>query len=68
MAFKMLKDNVGLNFGLKNKISLFNICIGFVSGIIKLGSKTQFGDSMSSIEFSDSTGSITVGIAEKVDF
>ena len=59
VAFKSLKDNVDLNPDIKNKITLFNGCIGDTSGKVKFGSKTSFGDSSSSLLF-DGTGSIDV--------
>lgn len=59
VAFKMLQDNLDLNPVIKNKISLFNVCIGPVSGSIKLGTKTEFGDSRSSIQFNATPNSIT---------
>jgi FkbM family methyltransferase len=68
VAFKMLRDNLALNPGLKDKLSLTNACIGSASGTVKLGSKTQFGDSRSSIEFGDSAGSLTVESLALDDF
>lgn len=54
VAFEILHNNIKLNPTIKDKITTYNICIGHISGKIKLGTKTQFGDSMSSILFSNS--------------
>lgn len=60
VAFKILVENINLNPGLKSKIALFNGCISNVSGDEKLGTKTSFGDSMSSISFVEPTSYLTV--------
>jgi len=51
VAFEILVQNIHLNHSLKNRITLFNGCIGDVSGDVKLGTMTEFGDGMSSIIF-----------------
>jgi len=60
VAFKILVENINLNPGLKSKITLFNGCIGNVSGDVKLGTMTKFGDSMSSISFAEPKNYLTV--------
>ena len=53
IAFAALEENIDLNPHLKNKITLFNGCIANISGEVKLLTMTDFGDSMSSISFSN---------------
>src|SRR4030042_5722802 len=65
IAFKILQDNISLNPFLKNKITLFNGCLGETCGLIRLGissglSDCGFGDSVSSILFPESEKSLTV--------
>jgi FkbM family methyltransferase len=65
VAFKTLQDNVNLNPSLKNKITLFNGCLGATCGEVRLGissglSDCGFGDSVSSMIFSESEKSIKV--------
>jgi FkbM family methyltransferase len=68
VAFKILRDNVNLNEEIKDKISLYNCCIGETSGDAKLGTKTIFGDSMTSLLYSDQKNSITVKSLTFSDF
>ena len=65
VAFKTLQDNISLNPSLKNKITLFNGCLGEMCGEVRLGvssglSACGFGDSVSSMIFSGSEKSINV--------
>jgi FkbM family methyltransferase len=60
VAFKILVENINLNSGLRSKITLFNGCIGDLSGDVKLGTMTDFGDSMSSISFVEPRNYLTV--------
>lgn len=52
-AFEQLKDNVKLNPLLKDRITLVNALIGPMSGMVPFGSNSEFGDSMSSMVFSN---------------
>ena len=58
-AFKILQDNVKLNPKLKDRITLYDCCIGDSCNDVKLGNNNKFGDSSSSILY-DHTKSITV--------
>jgi FkbM family methyltransferase len=60
VAFKVLVENINLNPGLRSKITLFNGCIGNVSGDVKLGTMTSFEDSMSSISFAKPRSDVIV--------
>ena len=65
VAFKILQDNISLNQKLKDKIILFNGCLGETCGEVKLGissglSGCGFGDSVSSLLFSESEKSLKV--------
>lgn len=60
VAFGILVENINLNPGLKSKITSFNGCISNVSGDMKLGTMTNFGDSMSSISFVKPRSYLTV--------
>jgi FkbM family methyltransferase len=60
IAFKELKNNVILNPDLKQKIELYDYCISNKSGKIRFGNRSNFGDSMSSILFSDLKKSLFV--------
>jgi len=53
-ALKILHRNMDLNPDLIKKITLFEGCLGDNSGLTRLGSNTNFGDSMSSLLFSNS--------------
>lgn len=59
VAFKSLKNNVELNPKIKNKITLFNGCIGDTCGKVQFGTRTSFGDSSSSLLFTE-TGTVDV--------
>ncbi len=59
VAFKILQDNVRLNPELKDRITLYDCCIGDSCNDAKLGNNNKFGDSSSSILY-DHTESITV--------
>ena len=65
VAFKILQDNISLNPCLKNKITLFNGCLGETCGLVGLGisfglNDCGFGDSVSSMLFPESEKSLTV--------
>lgn len=60
IAFNELKKNVSLNPHLKQKIKLYDYCISDSCGKIRFGSRTTFGDTMSSILFNDSKKSLFV--------
>lgn len=60
VALTIFKDNIKLNPGIKNKITLYDGCIWNTSGNIKIGTQDSFGDSMSSVLFSDSKEFLTV--------
>ena len=68
VAFNALTDNISLNPNLINKITLYNGCIWNVSEYVKLGTKTDFGDSRSSILFANSQSSIDVKSLTLDDF
>jgi len=68
IAFKELYKNIGLNIGLKEKISVFNFAIGNQRGKIKFGTKTKFGDSMSSILFGGEINSLLIDSISLQDF
>lgn len=53
VAFDILVKNIALNPKLKNKINVYNFCIGAANGEAKLGNKKSFGDSMSSMLTND---------------
>jgi len=52
-AFSELEANIRLNPSVATKVSLFNTLIGDTCGEVAFGSNSQFGDSMSSMIFSD---------------
>ena len=54
VALQNLIQNINLNPTLKNKITIFNGCIWDSSGKVKLGTMSEFGDSMSSVSFEQS--------------
>jgi FkbM family methyltransferase len=65
VAFKTLQDNISLNTCLKNRITLVNGCLGETCGEVRLGiapglSDCGFGDSLSSMIFSESEKSLNV--------
>jgi FkbM family methyltransferase len=65
VAFKALQDNINLNRSLQNKITLFNGCLGEICGEVRLGissglSDCGFGESVSSMIFSESEKYLTV--------
>lgn len=60
IAFAELKTNVELNPKLAKKIILFNGCVGQETGIVRFGSQSIFGDSQSSLLFSDGETSVDV--------
>lgn len=60
VAFKELKKNLRLNKQLNKKIDLSQFCISDKNGELKFGSKSKFGDSMSSVLFGNFKKSITV--------
>jgi FkbM family methyltransferase len=51
VAFAALKNNIAINPGIVNKITLFEGCISDKCGKVRLGTKTNFGDSGSSLLF-----------------
>lgn len=53
VAFRQLNYNLNMNSNLKSKISLYNFCISDKCGKVKLGNKSSFGNSMSTIMFKD---------------
>ena len=59
VAFKSLKANVDLNPDIADRITLFKGCIGSGCGKVKFGTKTNFGDSSSSLIFNEA-GSIDI--------
>jgi len=60
VALKILQENIDLNPKLANNITLYRGCIGDSSGILRLGSNTHFGDSMTSLLFNKSNKSLDV--------
>lgn len=49
IAFEELQKNVDLNPALRDRITLHQLCIGDENGSVRLGNKTHFGNSTSSI-------------------
>jgi len=60
VSYKELEENVSLNPGIKNKIKLYNFCIGDKCSKVKFGNKYKFGNSSSSILFGGLKDSIYV--------
>jgi FkbM family methyltransferase len=57
IAFNELKKNVSLNPSLKEKIRLYQQCINYETGKVKMGNIGRGGDSTSSLHYSDSKNS-----------
>ena len=53
VAFAELKANVELNPELSEKVTLFNGCLAQTTGRVRFGTPSAFGDSCSSLLFSD---------------
>jgi len=68
IAFKELYKNISLNMWLREKISVFNFAIGNQRGKVKFGTKSKFGDSMSSILFGGETNSLLIDSVSLQDF
>ena len=60
VAFAQLQENVDLNPELRDRIDLFNVCIGDSSGTVRMGSRGSAGDSSSSMLLPDCDTSWTV--------
>ena len=60
IAYAELVENIAANRSLTNNVKLFNVCIAPVSGEIPFGSRTQAGDSRSSLLFANAKTSWTV--------
>jgi FkbM family methyltransferase len=68
IAFKELKSNLALNAELGASVKLFNVCIAANSGDVAFGSRTEGGDSTSSLLFSGGKTVWTVRALSFADF